>query len=147
MAPRVCLVMSRMAWWIVSGWLAHSCSSRSPCSQAGSGESLGKARIGVSFFGLRRGEAVPVVEQAGPDRHGHGQPVGRDRRAEHVAVGGGLADAEVGRGAAGGEEPGPAGEGLHQAGQLGPAAGVQSNAAKQANGCLAAGAGVSTPAW
>ena len=42
-----------IAWWIVSGWFAHSCSSRSPCSQAASGASLGKVVIGLSLSGLR----------------------------------------------------------------------------------------------
>ena len=45
--------MSLIAWWMVSGWCAQNCSSRSPCSQAGSGESSGNARIGVSRSGLR----------------------------------------------------------------------------------------------
>ena len=52
MPPRVCLVRSLIAWWIVSGWLAQNCTSRSPCSHAGSGESFGKAVIGLSFSGL-----------------------------------------------------------------------------------------------
>ena len=64
MPPRVCLAMSLIAWWIVSGWLAQSCSSRSPPSQAGSSESFGKAVIGVSLQRLAAGEPVPVVEQA-----------------------------------------------------------------------------------
>src|ERR1700678_2929895 len=44
--------MSLIAWWIVSGWLAHSCSRMSPPRYAGSSESFGKASIGVSLLGL-----------------------------------------------------------------------------------------------
>ena len=68
---------------------------------------------------LDRREAVAVVEQRRADRQRRGQPVGRDHRAEHVAVRRRLADPEVDRGSAGGEEPGAGGDGLHQVGQLG----------------------------
>src|SRR3984893_6258324 len=52
MPPRVCLARSLIAWWTVSWWFALNCTSRSPCSHAGSGESFGKAVIGLSFSGL-----------------------------------------------------------------------------------------------
>ena len=52
-----------------------------------------------------------------PDGQRHGQPVGGHARAEHVAVGRRLADAEVRRRAAGREEPCPAGERAQQVGQ------------------------------
>ena len=51
MKSLVCLVMSLIAWWIVSGWFAHSWTSRSPSSHASLGESLGKMGIRLSLFG------------------------------------------------------------------------------------------------
>ncbi len=80
---------------------------------------VGEGVIGVSLLGLTAGETVAVVEQRRADRQRRGQAVGRDHRAEHVAVRRRLADPEVGRGPAGGEEPGAGGDRLHQVGQLG----------------------------
>ena len=139
--------MSLIVWWIVSGWLAHSWTSRSPCSQAGSSESLGKVRIGVSFSGLRAArpylssnrldptDSVTVSPSAGTlgpstslsdggwltPRSG-GVPPDVRNRARPVSVRS--------------RSVSPA---------LSPA--VESNAATQVNGCLAAGSGVRIPAW
>ena len=63
-------------------------------------------------------EAVTVVEQARSHGQRDGQPVRRDRGPQDVAVGGRLPDPEVGRGTAGGEEPGAVGQFVHKKRQV-----------------------------
>ena len=62
-------VMSLIAWWIVSGWFAHTCTSRSPPSHTScervvreDGHPPELQRPGVV-------QAVAVVEQRRSDQH------------------------------------------------------------------------------
>ena len=106
------------------GWSgARSAAAGRRGSGPGRGRRRGRCPSARSRRGLRGGQPVPVVEQAGADADRDGQPAGRHVRAEHAGVGRRRGDAEVRRRAAGGEEAGAVGERAQQVGQLGAVAG------------------------
>src|ERR1700729_3401708 len=147
MPPLVCLVMSRMAWCTVSGWLAHSWSSRSPCSQAGSRKSLGNGCISVSFRGLLLARPYRSANRLDPTDTVMVSPsAGTVGPSTSLSEGGCPTPRSGGVPPVARNQARPVSSYMSSA-RSGLFATVQSKAATEANGCLSRGPGVSTPAW
>src|SRR5487761_879949 len=147
MPPRVCLVRSLTAWWIVSGWFAQNCTSRSPCSHAGSGESFGNAIIGVSFSGLAAAIPYRSSNSVDPtDTVTVSPSAGTTGPRTSLSDGGWLMPR------LGGVPPAVRNRALVVTVWSRPASAalsavIESKAATQVNACLPDGPGVRTPDW
>src|ERR1700728_2616457 len=147
MPPRVCLARSLIAWWIVSGWFAENCTSRSPCSHAGSGESFGKVVIGLSFSGLAALIPYRSSDSVDPTDTGMVSPsAGTTGPRTSLSDGGWLMPR------LGGVPPAVRNRALvvtvcRTSARAALSDAIESNAATQVNACLPDGPGVSTPDW
>ena len=147
MPPRVCLVMSLIAWWIVSGWLAQNWSSRSPPSQAGSSESFGKAVIGVSLPGLTDASPYRSSNSVEPTDSVAVRPsAGITGPSTSLSDGGWLTPRLTGVPPAVRNRARVVMVCIRSASSALPDA-IASNDATQVNACFCAGPGVSTPDW